>query len=195
MTEILTFGRLKKVLNKTLVAFQHKKGIIIDLRFNGGGWDRAAYKIASRFVSQKQMGHLQKKRIKGTRIKGTNEYGKLKSFSVMPKGKNQFTKPIVILTSDFTASASEFFLLAMKDFPYVTIVGDTTEGIFSEMHEFQLPNKWDVSLSHQHFFSKEMINYEGIGIEPDIVVLNSREDLETDIDPVITKAIALLKKE
>ena len=189
MTEVLTFGRLKKALNKTLAAFQGKKGVIIDLRFNGGGWDKMAYKVAGRFVAKKQVGHLKKQR-----KKGTTKFGKLKSFSVKPKGKYQFTKPIIILTSDFTASAAEVFLLAMKDLPYVTIIGDTTEGIFSDMHEFKLPNKWEVSLSHQQFFSREMINYEGIGIEPDVKVLNSRKDLATNIDPVIAKAISFLKK-
>ena len=62
------------------------------------------------------------------------------------------------------------------------------------MYEFKLPNKWEVSLSHQQFFSKAMINYEGIGIEPDFKVLNSRKDVETNIDPVITKAMILLRE-
>ena len=189
MTEVLTFGRLKKALNKTLSAFQDKKGIIIDLRFNGGGWDKTASRIASRFVAKKQVSYFRKERKKGTK-----EYRKLKSFSIKPKGNYQFTQPIIILTSDFTASAAEVFLLTLKDFPYVTIVGDTTEGIFSEMYEFKLPNKWEVSLSHQQFFSKAMINYEGIGIEPDFKVLNSRKDVETNIDPVITKAMILLRE-
>ena len=52
MTEAVAFGRLKKALNKTLNAFQNKTGIIIDLRFNGGGWDKMAYKIANRFVAK-----------------------------------------------------------------------------------------------------------------------------------------------
>ncbi len=40
-----------------------------------------------------------------------------------------FTKPIIILTSDWSASATEIFVLAMKELPYVTVIGNRTEGI------------------------------------------------------------------
>ena len=73
----------------------------------------------------------------------------------------QFVQSIVILTSDYTASAAEVFLLLMKDLPYVTIVGDHSEGIFSDVYEFKLPNKWEIGLSHQQFFSMDSTNYEG----------------------------------
>ncbi|MEL7221232.1 MAG: S41 family peptidase, partial [Bacteroidota bacterium] len=105
----------------------------------------------------------------------------------------QYTGPIVILTSDFTASAAEVFLLLVKDLPNVTIIGDNTEGIFSDMYEFKLPNKWQVSLSHQQYLSKDKMNYEGIGIAPDILIVNRREDLEGRYDPVLKEAINYLR--
>ncbi|MEM1124223.1 MAG: S41 family peptidase, partial [Bacteroidota bacterium] len=188
MTEKFPLRRLKKALNTAFAAFQNKEGIIIDLRFNGGGWDKVGYQIAGHLVNKKQIGHYKK-----TRKKGTNEFKKLKSFSVKPKSKNIFAKPVIILTSDFTASAAEVFLLAVKYLPHVTIVGDTTEGIFSDMYEFELPNNWEVSLSHQQFFSTDMVNYEEIGIAPDVKVVNSVEDLENEVDRVIAKAIEVLQ--
>lgn len=189
MTEEATFGRLGRALDQALAAFQDKNGVIIDLRFNGGGWDVAAYNVAARFVNKKQIGHYKK-----TRKKGTQEFTKLQPWYLKPKGSIQFTKSIIILTSDFTASAAEVFILALQQFPYVTLVGDTTEGIFSDMYEFKLPNGWEVSLSHQQFFSQDMKNYEGIGLAPHYKVVNSRADLSTGKDPVIDKAIEVLKK-
>lgn len=190
MTEVFPLWRLNKALNQSIKAFQPKKGIILDLRKNGGGWDKAAYRIASRLVNKKHVGYL-----KQERIKGTQNYTKLKTYYAKPKGKHQFTKPIIILTSDFTASAAEVFLLVMKDLPYVTIVGDTTEGIFSDIFDFELPNGWEASLSNQKFYDKAMNNYEGIGIVPDFQIINTSKDLETNIDPVIVKAMELLKKQ
>jgi len=99
----------------------------------------------------------------------------------------------VILTSDFTASAAEVFLLLVKDLPNVTLIGDDTEGIFSDIKEFKLPNKWEVGLSHQQFFSQDMQNYEGVGISPSIKILNSQEDIEIQSDAVIRAGVEYLK--
>lgn len=191
MTEKITFGKFKRAIDKSIQAFHLKKGLIIDLRFNGGGWDYNAYKLASRFVAKgKTIGHFER-----LRIKGTNEYTQMKYRTVKSKGKKQFTKPIVILTSDFTASAAEVFVLLMRELPNVSIIGENTEGIFSDMYEFKLPNKWIVTLSHQQYFSQDKENFEGKGISPDIQIVNTRADIKNQRDPVIQKAINHLKKE
>lgn len=191
MTEKITFGGFKRAIDQAIKALQSKKGLIIDLRFNGGGWDHNAYKLASRFVPEgKTVGHFER-----VKIKGTNEFTPMQYKTVKSGGKNQFTEPIVILTSDFTASAAEVFLLVMRELPNVSIVGDYTEGIFSDMHEFKLSNKWTVSLSHQQYFSQKKENFEGKGIAPNIFVVNKRIDLDDKRDPVIKKAIHYLKSE
>ena len=190
MTEKITYGKFQKTIDKAIEAFKNKKGLIIDLRFNGGGWDHHSYKLASRFISEGTISHFERKR-----IKGTNEYSKLKEKKVKPGGKIQFTKPIVILTSDFTASAAEVFVLLMKELPNVILIGDNTEGIFSDMYFFKLPNKWSVSLSYQQYFSNDKENYEGKGIPPNIKIVNSKLDIENNYDPVIKVAINHLDKQ
>lgn len=177
-------GEVKKSMRKALEQFEDKKGVIVDVRLNGGGYDKIAYKIAGRFVDKKRLGHYKK-----TRIKGTQDFTSRQSWYLKPKGKIQFTKPIIILTSDWSASATEVFALAMRELPYVTIVGNQTEGIFSDMFEFKLPNGWKASLSHQKYFSSKMVNYEGKGIEPDFKILNYKIDTS---DHVLLKAIEIL---
>ncbi len=190
MTENYTFGKFERVVDKVIKASREKEGLIIDLRFNGGGWDHASYILASRFVPMgKELGHYKK-----TKVKGTEKFKKLTYRRIRPKGRDQFTGPVVILTSDYTASAAEVFILLLEDLPNMTIIGDTTEGIFSDMYEFKLPNKWLVSLSHQQFFSKDNINYEGVGIPPDILLLNTKKDIRRKTDSVVEKAIMYLTK-
>jgi len=157
-----TTRKVDRIMKKAMKQFEHKKGVIIDVR------------------------HLQK-----TRIKGTQNFTELESHFLNPLGEKQFTKPMIILTSNISASATEGFLLAMKELPYVTIVGDRSEGIFSDMRSLRFPNGWRVTLSHQQYFSVDMINYEGLGIEPDFKILNYKKD---KFDNVMLKAIELLDK-
>lgn len=184
--EGFAIGEIKKSMKHAIKTFQDKKGLIIDVRFNGGGADLISYKIAGRFVDKEKLGHY-----KRTRIYGTSDFTKLEPWYLKPKGRKQFTNPIIILTSDWSASATEIFILAMKELPYVTIIGDTTEGILSDMYPFKLPNGWKVTLSHQQYFSTKMVNYEGRGIEPDFKVLNYKKD---NSDTVLLKAIEILNK-
>ena len=190
MAEGPTWGKLKKSMHEVMEAVQDKKGLIIDLRLNGGGWDWTSFKIAGRFVAQKTIGLY-----KHTRKKGTDQFHRQKTWYVKPKGPIQFVKPIVILTSDYTASAAEVFLLVMQQFSYVTIIGDESEGIFSDMLMRKLPNKWHYSLSHQQYFSVDRQNYEGLGIPVVHKVLNTKSDLTTGIDPVLVKAVEVLNQQ
>lgn len=183
----LSLGEYKKYIDNAIKTFENKKGVIIDIRFNGGGKGKVAFAIASRFTDKKRIAHYMKER-----KRGTNNYTELETTYTEPLGKIQFTKPIVLITSDFTASASEEFTLAMKELPYLTILGDNTNGSFSDNFTFKLPNKWHVSLSHQQYFDADMKNYEGIGLEPDIRLLNKTEDIANGTDPLIVKAIEIL---
>jgi len=187
--EGFNIGEANKTIDKVIDELKDKKGVIIDLRINEGGYASNSKVIASRFADKKRLAYYHQ-----NRIKETNKYTKLVTHYISPSGKQQFTKPIILLTSDLTGSAAEEFVMAMKTLPYVSIVGDNTQGIFSDTYNFTLPNKWKVTLSYQQYFSPDMINQEGIGIKPDYKILNQREDIKNGIDPLIVKAIELLEK-
>lgn len=190
---ILSMGNLplseyRKHTDNAVKAFQNLKGVIIDVRFNGGGDDKASFEIANRFTDKRRVAHYKRER-----KSGTSEFKNLKTKYLEPAGKIQFTQPVLILTSDLTASAAEVFTMIMKQLPYVTIMGDNTNGIFSDMYDFKLPNGWLATLSHQQYFSSEMKNFEGIGIEPDIKLLNEPKNISNGKDPLIEKGIEELK--
>lgn len=128
-----------------------------------------------------------------TRKKGPEEFTKLKFKQIKPRGKAQFTKPIVVLTSDFTASAAEVFLLMIKDLPYMTIIGDTTAGDFSDvgMRRF-LPNGWQYQYSIMMYLQADGHSLDGIGHIPDIFVRNSATDIQSGEDKVLERAITFL---
>jgi C-terminal processing protease CtpA/Prc len=97
------------------------------------------------------------------------------------------------LTCDSVFSGGEAFAMAIKELPYVTVIGDHTNGIFSYQLEKKLPNGWEFRLSYQIYLSADMVCYEGIGVPVDIELFNSMADIENGVDPLITTALEVLK--
>ena len=178
---IAGMSKNSKGLNSALDALKHTNGLIIDIRLNPGGTDQYLYQIAGRFADQRRVGHYLK-----TRIKGLDRFTEVEAMYLKPSGKYQYKQPIIILTSDFTASAAEVFTLAMKQLPNVTIMGDRTNGAMSHMLPIRLSNGWRVSLSNQITYSADMRNYEGVGIPPDIKIKDDPKGFE---DRVLLSAI------
>ena len=165
-------------------------GMIIDIRNNPGGDDSTAITIVNRFCDRKRIAFHRKTKIGPA----DSDFSILKTWRIKPQGDAQFTGPIVLLTCDSVFSGGEVFALAMKQLPHVTIIGDHTNGIFSYQLEKQLPNRWRYRLSYQKYFSADMTCYEGKGVPPDIELLNRKTDIEDGIDPLIVRALAVLKE-
>jgi hypothetical protein len=188
---------LERVRIRTLAAaldrisrdFKSLKGMIIDIRDNPGGEDDAALAIVNRFCDRKRIAFRRKTKIGP----GKDEFTPLRTWYLEPQGPIQFTGPIVLLTCDAVFSGGEAFALALRNLPYVTIIGDHTNGIFSYQLERKLPNGWEYGLSDQVYFSPDMVCYEGKGIPPDIKLLNEKSNISKGVDPLINRAVRLLK--
>lgn len=181
--------RLTTALNKIARDFETLKGIIIDIRDNPGGDDSTAVTIIDRFCDRERVAFHRKTKIGP----GNNDFTPIKTWHLEPQGDTQFTGPIVLLTCDAVFSGGEVFALALKQLPYVTIIGDRTNGIFSYQLEKKLPNGWEYCLSYQVYLSADMVSYEGKGVPADVELLNKKSDIENVIDPLITRAIRVLK--
>jgi len=164
--------------------FPDLNGYIIDLRNCPGGDDSTALTIINRFCDQRRVAFHRQTKIGP----GDDDYTPIKTWYMEPEGDIQFTGPIVLLTCDSVFSGAEAFALAIRELPYVTIIGDHTNGIFSYELEKRLPNGWKYTLSYQKYFSAEMVCYEGKGVPADIELFNTRADNEKGIDPLITNA-------
>ncbi len=163
--------------------------LIIDIRFNNGGFDTVALDMVSRFINQEQVSYFKKARL------GTG-FTENRSFSVAPKGDFQFTNDIVLLTSPFTISAAELFTLCLKDLSYVTIVGENTNGAFSTILEHALPNGATVGLSNEIYSDAQGAIFEVVGIGPDnqedLIPFLSTLDFQEEKDSGIERALEIL---
>jgi carboxyl-terminal processing protease len=169
--------------------FADLSGFIIDIRDCPGGEDSTAITIIDRFCDRKRVAFHRKTKIGP----GEDDFNPLKTWYIEPRGDARFTGPIVLLTCDSVFSGGEAFALAIRELPYVTIIGDHTNGIFSYTLERKLPNGWRYCLPYQVYFSSDMISYEGKGVPADIELFNKKADIENGIDPLIARALEVLR--
>ncbi len=180
---------LKTALNRISQDFEGLNGFIIDLRDCPGGEDSIAIEIINRFCDKKRVAFHRRTKIGP----GEDDFKPRKTWHLEPKGDRQFTGPIVLLTCESIFSGGEAFALAIRELPYVTIIGDHTNGIFSYTFDKTLPNGWDYCLSYQIYYSADMVCYEGRGIPADIKLLNTKADIKNGIDPLIVRALKHLE--
>lgn len=177
------------VIDDILQEFSDKSGLIIDVRWNGGGNSNNAETIASRFADKKRL-YIRSYSKNGA---GKNDFSDWGNVYIEPDGAYQYTNPVVLLTSRKTFSSAEVFVAAMKVFPNVTLVGDTTgRGIGNPIFR-ELPNGWTFRLSTKVAATADSHIIEGNGIYPDITVLTTIEDSINGIDRILEKGIEILQ--
>jgi len=166
------------------------KGLIIDIRSNGGGTQDNFVSISSHFFTKTQDVLFEKVR-NGAKH---DDFSTVGVINISPSGKI-FIKPIVLITDRFTVSAAEWFTLAMRALPNVTIVGDTTSGAFSARLDRELVNGWLYSMSIEKVTDAKGISHEGIGVPPDITIhLTPQYNASYGKDTTLDKAIEILSK-
>jgi len=180
-------GPKLKELDSILSYFGDIKGLLIDIRFNKGGGARFTYGVAGRFVEKSKVGCYRYRRRKGG---GYEDFVRLTSFRLRPKGRQRFTQtPIALLTNDRSVSAGDELALIMHTLPQVRLIGENTEGSFDMMRFRQLPNGWFYSVPEKRFHDSANQCYEGIGVPVDVRVVVSKIDLQQHNDPVISQAL------
>ncbi len=212
------FNNFKAIVDEALTALQSKTGIIIDIRTNGGGQGSYAFYLAGRFFENSEPLELFRKRIKTTtgstesslgnwvteqfegypdpRVEGGYVAGVFPETNIVSQsGDFQYTNKVCVLTSKSTASAAEYFTVAMKTQNHVKTIGETTFGIFSGSDIFTLSNgsgKWKTRVSTQDVevkYNNVFQSFEGIGITPDEVIIPTNAQVTSGEDVHITAAI------
>jgi len=166
------------------------KAMIIDLRINGGGFTPIGLYLANRFVSTVEWAFS----IQTKNGPGPDDFDEDIAHYVGPEGSSQYTKPVVILTDDFTASNAEDFTICLKTQEHVTQMGNISSGIFSNksLQKF-FPNGWSTTYTHQLYTYPDGTSPEGMGLIPDVEVPYTKEDWENGSDKVLEAAIEFLK--
>lgn len=159
------------------------KGMIIDVRNNGGGSLTNVERIAARFFNERTLiGYISHKI-----GPGHNDFSPLYPKYVESSDRVRYQKPVVIITNRGCYSATNEFVSIMKYAPNVTVIGDKTGGGSGLPFSSELPNGWSVRFSASPMFNAEKQHIE-FGVEPDIKVNMIKRDSEQKKDTIIETA-------
>ncbi|MFC0520300.1 carboxy terminal-processing peptidase [Mesonia maritima] len=146
------------------------EGLILDLRFNGGGAMKEATDLSGMFINKGPLSIL--------------KYNNGETFTIKDANRGSlFTKPMVVLVNHFSASASEFFSAAMQDYNRALIVGTPTHGKASAQVILPLDETDQdlgfVKLTVEKFYRSTGRSHQGIGVQPDILLPSLYDGLKT----------------
>lgn len=160
------------------------KGLIIDLRNNGGGVLDTATDMLDRVLPDKLL------------VYEEDRFGKKKEH--FGKDGLQYKKPIVILMNGESASASEVFAGALQDYGAASIVGTTSFGKGIVQSVIPLQDESAIKLTVAKYYTPKGRNIHGIGLTPDVEVelnkdLKKKVEIKKSEDNQLQKAIKVLK--
>jgi carboxyl-terminal processing protease len=180
---ITTFGdetssELRRILSDLMA--QNPKGLILDLRDNGGGYLNTAIDVASQFI--------------GDGVIMYEQYGDgTKDTYTALKGGLATDIPMVVLVNEFSASASEIVAGAIQDRGRGQLVGVTTFGKGSVQSWIPLSdNQGAVRVTIAKWLTPNGNTIHEIGLTPNIVVERTTDDVKAGLDPQLDAAVQLL---
>lgn len=159
---------------------KNPKGLILDLRNNGGGYLSTAIEVASEFIPEGVIMY--------------EEYGDgTREVYNAKRGGRATEIPLVVLVNEGTASASEIVAGAIQDYGRGKLVGTQTYGKGSVQNWIPLTTEeGGVRITIARWLTPNEKQINDVGLTPDVVVEMTEEDYIAGRDPQLDAAIQLL---
>lgn len=159
------------------------KGLILDVRDNGGGSDVITEFIVSHFLIEPIESLI-----------WVDSHGKESERHLLnPRNSNTYFNKVIILQNGLCFSATEGFINVMRELPNVITLGDTTGGGSGNPKNYEITDNLTIRLSTYMQLTYQRKQIEWNGIEPDILIGQTKEDLEKGRDLQLEAAIKYLK--
>ncbi|MBR3811671.1 MAG: S41 family peptidase [Agathobacter sp.] len=160
------------------------KGLIIDVRANPGGMLTTVVNLLDQILP------------KGLLVYVEDKYGNRDEYN---SDATCLNLPIVVLVDEHSASASEIFAGAMKDYEYATIVGKTTYGKGVVQNVIRLSDGDALKITTAKYFTPKGKDIHKVGVAPDVEVEYEYsgpegEDYNKQYDSQFLKALEIMKE-
>lgn len=155
-----------------------KEGIVLDVRFNGGG-----------FTHDQVLNYLGGREHTVFRQRHGGEGAVLRSFD------RKWTKPLVLLINNRSYSDAEIFPSAFRTLGYGKLVGQATGGHVIGTTSIQLIDGSRFRIPRTGVYTLGGVNMEKQGVAPDIAVETHPDQLDKGIDAQLDKAVEILQKD
>ncbi len=160
---------------------QKAKGVVLDLRFNGGGYLDGAVDIVSEFLEKDKVVTIKKRNPE-------------KDETIFANGQARMLNvPLVVLINKGSASASEIVAGAIQDHKRGTLVGEQSFGKGTVQEVDNLVGGASLRITIAKWFTPNDQNITETGITPDVAVERTPEDFDAGKDPQLEKALEILK--
>lgn len=157
------------------------KGVIVDLRFNGGGYLDIAVELLSYLLPSHTEAVTLKERGKEDNILYTNGNAKL------------LDVPLVVIVNGSSASASEIVAGAIQDHERGVVLGTQSFGKGSVQEVEDFADGSSIRLTIAKWFTPNGRTIDEVGLTPDIIVELTEEDIAKEYDRQKEEAIKYLK--
>lgn len=167
--------------------FSNCRGLIIDVRNNGGGQMDYVFDLAAPFFSENRVVGWWNHKIGP----GHNDFSKPEKLVVdtIHHASYRWSRPVIILTNRRSYSATNLFVSIMRYADNCIIIGGTSGGGGGMPMSYELPCGWTVRFSSVRMYDADKKDIEQ-GIEPNLKI----DMTSTTQDDIIEKAIDIIKK-
>lgn len=182
--EINQFGdNTKTEFSKAVSEILSKKpkGVVLDLRYNGGGYLDGAVDITSEFLEKEKVVTIKKRNPEEDEVIYVNGQARMANI------------PMVVLINKGSASASEIVAGAIQDHKRGRLVGEKSFGKGTVQTVQNLVGGSSIRVTIAKWFTPNDQNINETGITPDVAVERTPEDFQSGKDPQLDKALEILK--
>ncbi len=184
-------GNVDRVFDKILEKMRDTRGLIVDVRLNGGGSEPLATKVAGRFVDKEYIYAYSQYRNGPNHPDLTEKYPR----KVQPRGPWRYDRPVLLLIGQKCMSSNESFVSMMAECPHVTTMGDRTCGSSGNPKFVNLPAKIVISLPRWIDLLPDGMPLDERGVKPDVYFPSKEDYFEGDRDDLLRKAVDRLTKQ
>jgi len=176
-------------VDKALEQMRDTRGLIVDVRLNGGGDEATAGKVAGRFLSQKFVYSYSQFRNGPKHTDLTAKFPR----TVEPRGPWRYHRPVALLIGEKCMSSNESFIAMMSGATNVTTMGDHTCGSSGNPRIVKLPLDMTVSVPRWIDYLPDGTPLDEKGFQPEVVFTPKTGAFEGNRDDLLTAALERLR--